>query len=840
MSSNYAHLTKKEKYELLTKDFLDRDGDRFVRIRTKDRLGWEDTLPEDSAYSAAILSPKTDRELYNNAVSLARQMITSMDPPFKVNVRVDPTRSCTDSRDVYVATKVFDDERLTLGQKLDTFLGLTVHEGSHLLYTDFKALEKNKNYLIHQLQNIFEDERIERELGEQKPGLANFLKATKYYYFGLYTEQLDEKAGQLPKAARLFNAILSIVRYPASLSPKDAMEFADELLQTRDILTPYPDSTKKCIECAKKVYDILKRFMEEDKGRQQKKSQQRSSSQQSQDSDSSDSDKQQPSSSGQDNKENNSDTSKSDDTEKEKDRKTQKNRPSKDNTDKGEDRSAGNGATSDSFRDDVDKRDKKEANKGKSLDRSKNNSDNEDEKKDSEESGDSKDNESKDDNISVDGNDVSDKKPESEESGTEEKESKDKQSSGSTEEESNDSPEDEKHNRKDSGSTKEESRERDNSEEEVADNQSKTSDESDDESDADDEDTETDTEGSVECHSPEGEDDELDNEDTESVPMNDEEVLSALSGIIEAVKQLTQDPKNPEDNSNPLNKHDVAKALLQNESILAKESEGELEIGSRPDMLIVKQAPNRYRYETSLRRVKRYIPAVRQALRAKGTEYQYSVTGMRSGLLDTNKLSEARQGVQNVYIHKGEVKSDKIDVVLLIDESGSMEGIREQLARDTAVLINESIGGLQNVGLSIYGYTRGYEGSAIFPYREGNTPFDRYTIGAITSRGGTPTAASMLEAATRLRKRTRNKTLMFIISDGMADTGTTDVRKATDQLKKDGIQVVGISISSSLGEDSLKQMYDHWIVMNNLDNLASGLGKTVKKAILKNTKRSAA
>ena len=47
----YAGLGREEKYTLLTRDFLDRDGDTFVRIRREGRLGWEETLPTEGEYS---------------------------------------------------------------------------------------------------------------------------------------------------------------------------------------------------------------------------------------------------------------------------------------------------------------------------------------------------------------------------------------------------------------------------------------------------------------------------------------------------------------------------------------------------------------------------------------------------------------------------------------------------------------------------------------------------------------------------------------------------------------------------------------------------------------------
>lgn len=625
--SNYIQLTRQQKYDLLTTDFLDRDGDRFVRIRTTDRLGWESLLPEQTPYSAMILNPKSDRELYNNATRLARQMIISMDTPFRVSIHLSPSVSCTDSKSVYVATEVFDDKKLPLGQKLDTFLGLAIHEGCHLLYTDFKATEDNRNMIIHKIYNIIEDERIERELGEHKPGLANFLKAAKYYYFGRYEEEI-KLLPQQPKYLIFFNTILSYIRYPAALIPDNVYEFADELLQVRDILTPYPESTAQCLEKAKLIYELLKKFMEQDQ---------------------------------------------------------QQGGQSKDNDES-----------------------QKEPNDGKP-------------------------------------------------------------SSGESEEGQDSSGQSSRNGA--------------------------------------------------------------------SAELTDEEILEKLKDVIEAMKIIAKEPHDPQDKTIPLSRSDMANALKK-DKLIAMECEGQLEIGSQENTVLLKKEKNKYEYDKSLRRVRRYIPAVAQALRAKGTEYKYTVTGMRSGLLDTNKLCEARQGVQNVYFHKGEVKCDKINVALVVDESGSMTGVREQLARDTTVLINEAVGGLANVQLFIYGYNDSRDYNIIYPYREGRKPYDKYAIGSIGAKGCTPTDAAVLEAATRIRKQSKEKTLMFIISDGNANGGDESVRRSVVKARKMNFDIIGISISSALTEESLRKMYDHYIVMNDIDNLASDLGKTVKKAVLKNTKKT--
>ena len=657
----YKDMTKEERSRLLEKDFLDRDGETYVRIRKEGRIGWEDSLPKGAAYSAAIMSPRSDRELLTNATRLARQMITAMDTPYRVNVYIDSDRSLTDSRSVFVATEVFDDGDLTLGEKLDTFLGLAIHEGSHLLYTDFGALDKKADKLTHMIQNILEDEMIERKLGERKPGLANFLTAAKYYHFGRYERRKEEDSVPSDPVARLFNAILAMVRYPAALTEEMRDEFGAELLEIRDILTPYPERTSETMEKAREILDIMRRFMAESKERQ-----------------------------GQVDKDG-------------------QRQP-------GEDRQSGGNR------------------------------------------------------------------------------------SGGQGSEDNRSPE--------SGS-------------------------------------ETPDEDDRETGSPGGQ-----GGDTYRSPVSPgpgfeaprggkptaEEMEKALEGILKAASELTGDPAR--EGVNPLRSEDMASAAKARGHLLARECDGELETGQTPGTVIIRQEPDPGKYNESLSRVRRHIPSIAAALRLNNDDYRYSVTGLRSGLLDTNRLAEARQGVQTVHMRKGRISSDRTGIALVIDESGSMRGIRETLARDTAVLVNEAVGNIPGVTLHIYGYSSGRYGAELYPYREGAAPDNKYRLGAITSRGRTPTAQAILETAARIRARgDGDKTVMLVISDGNADSGPGPVREAVDRIRRRNIDVIGVSVSSDLDQTRLGQMYDNWIMMDDLHDLAPRLAKTVKEAIKRNSVR---
>ena len=250
--------TGKELIEKLSKDWLERDGESFVKIRTKGRLGWEESLKEGTPYSSYLLESPTMEELIKRAYALARNTISAMDIPSKVTVRLSGGGSCTEGRNVYVATDYFDADALATGEKLDIFLGLTAHEGSHLLYTEFPIMRKavGVHPLCAKLLNIIEDERIERNLGEDKPGLANYLKAVKRHYFGRYSGMTGGSEDVSP-LQKILNCILGLIRYPRLLREEEMLEFGELLLKVEKILTPYPDSTASAERAAEKIFELI-------------------------------------------------------------------------------------------------------------------------------------------------------------------------------------------------------------------------------------------------------------------------------------------------------------------------------------------------------------------------------------------------------------------------------------------------------------------------------------------------------------------------------------------------------------------------------------------------------
>jgi len=650
-------MTKEQKLEILSQDFLDRDQDNYVKIRRSGRLGWESLIPQGGNYSDLLRQCHQEGDIIKEAYGIARDYIIAMDTPYKVTLRLSPEANCTNSKVVYLATRVFDDADLSEGQKIDTFVGLAIHEGCHLKWTDFSQMGQATNSIVANLINLLEDERIERLCGESMPGYANYLKSTKYYMFDLYaSKMLKKNAGkELPERIRLLNAILSLIRYPKALQKGDMEEFVDYLYDVRQIVENFPTSKEQVTLAAQAIYEVIKRFFEEQQKEKQKQ--------------------------------------------------------------QGEEKS-----------EEEESNDEEEGKGGSSQERS------------------------------------------------------------------------------DEESSKDSSRGEENKEEQ---------------------------ESSCEESTTEEEDEKQSGE---------EEVQKALESLGEEVDETMKTLVNSTDgDSQPVDASDMAQCVKRNNCQLAGLCENTVDLGLSAGAVLYKAPEDGEAYDTSLRAVRKYIPAIANTLRNHCREYQVCYRGMRSGELDPSKLAEAFQGVQNVYIRQGKVKSDKMAVCVLIDESGSMYGEKIIAARDLAVLLNEAVSSVPGIDLYIYGHTYGNRCRDSYRAGEQITELQLYrekgyspkkALGSIEARSGNLDSFAIREAAARMMKFTASrKNLMFVITDGAPNERYEQLTSTVRQLEKQGMNIVAVCIEPSYDPS---QLYTHFVKFTDMSTLALDLGKMIKKAILRN------
>lgn len=236
-------------------DWFGRKGKNYTSTyKGSTRLGWDTKV--SGSYSSFFAPDLNKRKLLRDSYRHACDIRDIMDIPrsIRIQLNVDAETSCTDGKTVIVSTKVYDDNKIDNNVKLDVFLGTTIHEFSHILYTDMVEIHKNRpNKFLFNLFNTIEDERIEYNTTQNYPGYANFIGQAKYYYFDL----LYKKAEKQDDLMDVLQNILYIVRYPARVDTKVIYRHQVLFDKIKKVLCDFGNNSKEAYDKAEKIYKLL-------------------------------------------------------------------------------------------------------------------------------------------------------------------------------------------------------------------------------------------------------------------------------------------------------------------------------------------------------------------------------------------------------------------------------------------------------------------------------------------------------------------------------------------------------------------------------------------------------
>ena len=281
---------------------------------------------------------------------------------------------------------------------------------------------------------------------------------------------------------------------------------------------------------------------------------------------------------------------------------------------------------------------------------------------------------------------------------------------------------------------------------------------------------------------------------------------------------------------------------------------GSIEKGSEDRILFWKNCKgNKYEYIKIANSVSKYCPQIRNKIKQIEKNEPIRYFGCRQGTLDTTKLVEAVQGVPQVYFRTGEVKTNRVSVAILVDESGSMDWLgrgcsrsRISISKDATILLNEALGSIPGIDLYIYGHSAD-EGTIdkevdIRIYREPGFPFN-YSLTDLKARNENRDGDAILNVAKRIRKFTEDPILFFVLSDGdpLANSynGTAavlDTAKKVKQAEKLGFEIIQVQIGDGY-LTNIKTMFSKYIILeNDLSQLPEKLGSILKKSILEKKK----
>lgn len=267
--------------EELLSGWITKRGEYFVTAFLDSTVMWEEKIDIESVpfISYLVSTLKLDKhytlkELVRiKAFSFARNTLHSIDIcTIKHRLRIsEEDKSYTNGSEIVVSGKVLE---IAPGEYedlsgYDVFIGLALHEGCHVLYTDFKEnqefykskdLPEGAQLLLHSIINVVEDERIERKLLDRYPGNGNYLARLKEYYFTKFIPKLEpDEFGELPEEnlEEFFGLFLQIIRYPKYLDELLVERYIDLLHGIKEILLPFPEEMGECLDACYETFLLI-------------------------------------------------------------------------------------------------------------------------------------------------------------------------------------------------------------------------------------------------------------------------------------------------------------------------------------------------------------------------------------------------------------------------------------------------------------------------------------------------------------------------------------------------------------------------------------------------------
>lgn len=204
--------------QVITQDWFNNNSKYYTLNRSS-------LFESNTIFSSFVYSDEVAKSILSSELNLGlglSSFFKSLDlSSVAVKIIDDTNTAYTDGQQIFIGYQLKNEngEFQNANDKLDIFLGLFIHEVAHIYYSNFnkfKFTDKIRSYI----QNLIEDEMIERKLVSSYPGYGNFLGKLKYFMFD-NVNCFDEVNHHLKNEGSL-DEILSIlffvIRYPKYIS----------------------------------------------------------------------------------------------------------------------------------------------------------------------------------------------------------------------------------------------------------------------------------------------------------------------------------------------------------------------------------------------------------------------------------------------------------------------------------------------------------------------------------------------------------------------------------------------------------------------------------------------
>lgn len=192
-------------------------------------------------------------------------------------------------------------------------------------------------------------------------------------------------------------------------------------------------------------------------------------------------------------------------------------------------------------------------------------------------------------------------------------------------------------------------------------------------------------------------------------------------------------------------------------------------------------------------------------------------------------------GETRVFRSKSRAERQSASIQILLDKSGSMKSAMDQ-AEAAVYAVLSALEGLPLVTTGAMSFPNkandGVERCALI-----KSPKERLIravseggFGAM-SEGGTPLAQALWPAAVEVLRAKGEKKILFVITDGEPNAGTTHAAKEFIQrCEVSGIEVIGLGFGSA-NEHILKALFSQYRAVGEVANLKNSLFELVREAL---------
>lgn len=283
--------------------------------------------------------------------------------------------------------------------------------------------------------------------------------------------------------------------------------------------------------------------------------------------------------------------------------------------------------------------------------------------------------------------------------------------------------------------------------------------------------------------------------------------------------------------------------------ISAAPPDGCCDLGKNYDLIKVTAQPHhRTGYSEVVSSHRSEIRSIRSSLMFRSNISKLQSFGHRSGDIDENSLFKIRMNDDRVMMKTDTISSKKIAICVLVDESGSMgAGNRVQDARDVAIVLAESLRGMDGIEVSIYGH------SAEESHKHQNVTIREYysprqKVAAccmeINARAQNHDGYAILHTANIFNRdyRDHERKIMFVVSDGEPAGGGYGGKPAMDHMlrvsqscQKQGIEVYGVGVDNAYSEVNGKRMYgdNKFVVLHDVKSSLGIMSRFIRQVAMK-------